>query len=237
MQDGQVVLRQDVTVSLDQDMIDLLVEVADTRGLILSAVLRTIISKFCSAYQSGTDWLVSPSGTGSAVADSGLSGDERDDLIHEILGRIARHDEMFSGLQERIALLESSQGITHSMVPGISVSPAVSPASLTTVLPSGQSLIAEVVDSESPVRGVFSEDALVKVRQPVQPIITSVDVSTVGKIEPDKDYSQTEAATLLKLSSSTLRNYAKSNKITSHKIGRYTVFKGRDLIRYLSSIR
>jgi excisionase family DNA binding protein len=94
-----------------------------------------------------------------------------------------------------------------------------------------------VIDCDAPQDTGVSDEALVKSREPVSPVFTSVDISTIGRISPTQVYSQTEAAALLGISISTIRKYVKERRIVSRKIGRSTVFQGQDLLAYSEQVR
>jgi excisionase family DNA binding protein len=231
-------MREDVTVSLSKDMIDEMVGIAELRGVTLSVLVRDILGGFCRAYRSGTDWTRSdpavslpPEGS-DAPAVAFVDGSDR---IETLVSRISAHDDLIAALQSRISALELySPAQPASVTPTFPVS---APAALQSKLTSGHSTIAAVIDCDSPGRGSVSDDALVKHREPVSPVFTSIDVTTMGRIDPQKPYSQTEAAVILRVSLSTLRKYVKSGKLPSHKVGRSAVFQGKDLISYLGRTR
>ena len=51
MQDGPVVIREDVTVSLDKDLINDLLGIAESREMTLSVLVREVLGSFCRAFQ------------------------------------------------------------------------------------------------------------------------------------------------------------------------------------------
>lgn len=233
MQDGPLPIREDVTVSLDKELIDRMVGIAEIRGITLSALVRDILGAFCRAYQAGSDWTKggsSPAVTTGSTAES-RSGIVSGEQLADILSRISRHDELISSLHQRVSVLELTDGI----VARIPVS--VDHPALQTTLASTPGGIAEVIDTDAPDPSGVSDEALVRIRKPISPVITSVDLNSMGRINPDQDYSMTEAAAQLGISASTIRKYVKDGRISARKIGRSSVFKGRDLITYLANNR
>jgi excisionase family DNA binding protein len=236
MQDGPLIEREDVTVSLDRELIGKIVGIAEIRGTTLSALVRDILGAYCRAYHAGSDWIRT---TPQSLRSSDLSasvGSESSGVtsLADVQAWLSRHDELFAVLEQRISFLELTDGVSSRSTP-VQVRPSIPLVMQTTLSPG--SAIAEVIDSEAPVIGDISDEALVKIRKPVSPVITSVDVSSIGRITPDQDYSLTEAAALLSISSSTIRKYVKDGRLASRKIGRNTVFKGQDLLFYLGQSR
>ena len=234
MQDSPLNLREDVTVSLDRELIEKIVGIAEIRGTTLSALVRDILGAFCRAYRSGSDWTRSfdqasaakiPPGTGMQPGGQ--------DQMTLVLSRLANHDAVIAALEERISLLELTDGVPGPRVQNTVAIHQPGPVALQTTFSPDPGKIAPVFDCDAPVAGDISDEALVKVRRPASPIITSIDINTIGRINQDQDYSLTEAAALLSISTSTIRKYTKEGRLNSRKIGRSSVFKGRDLLAYL----
>ena len=224
MQDGPLIQREDVTVSLDRDVIEHIVSIAEERGTTLSALVRDILGTFCQAYRSGTDW-TSPGGMLRPAEGLGTQpGGKGEETMAGVLSRLFSHDERLRSLEERMSTLELTDGVGWGRSGSSMISPAL-----------GQ--IAGVIDSDEPTPAGISEEALVKIGRPVSPIITSVDVNSIGKIRADQDYSQTEAAALLSISPSTIRKYVRDGKLSVRKVGRNNIFRGRDLLVYLQQSR
>ncbi|MFH0968790.1 MAG: helix-turn-helix domain-containing protein [Methanobacteriota archaeon] len=237
MQDSPVMIREDVTVSLDKELIDEMLGIAEIRGITLSTLVRDVLGAFCKVFRSGTDWTCSdlPLHQPVQIPISG-SVDPGADQIAFLTSRVTAHDEMITSLQSRIAAIESGTfaQFPHVQTPSFSMTP---PTGLHANISTNQNRISDVIDCDAPVQGGVSDDALVKLRDPVSPVFTSVDVSTIGRISPTQVYSQTEAAALLNISISTIRKYVKERKIASRKIGRSTVFQGQDLLAYSERMR
>jgi excisionase family DNA binding protein len=230
MQDGPVVIREDVTVSLDKDLINDLLGIAESRETTLSVLVREVLGSFCKMFQSGSDWtrdsLTRIETSLQFPVQINQSGQESFSLLES---RVNVHDTILADLQRRITLIEYAAG-TSSQIPGPS-----SPVStvLQTTLSQSAGQLSAVIDCDEPLVGSVSDEALVRVRKPVSPVMTSVDINSIGRINPEQVYSQTEAAALLHISISTVRKYVKEKRIGSQKIGRSTVFRGKDLLNYL----
>ncbi len=231
MQDAPVILREDVTVSLDTDLIHVLLGIAENREITLSVLVRDVLGSFCRAFQSGTDWTRDTSATQTGVSVPVTPGSE--DQISHLLTKVATHDQLIAALEQRLSQIESvslAATTTGFLVPAVSapLSPVHQPVAGDT---------GSVIDCDIPLQSSVSDDALVKVRLPVSPVMTSVDINSVGRINPQQMYSQTEAAALLSVSTTTLRKYIKEGRITSQKVGRSAVFTGRDLMVFLEGSR
>jgi len=234
MQDSPVMTREDVTVSLDKELIDEMLGIAEVRGITLSVLVRDVLGAFSRAFRSGSDWtrVPLPISNSDLLPTSGIV-EPGADQIASLISRVSAHDEMIAALQSRINRIES--GVPTP--PPIPSFPVTSPAGLSVKSSSGQSRISDVIDCDAPTHAGVSDDALVKVRSPVSPVFTSVDVSTLGRISPTQMYSQTEAAALLNISLSTIRKYVKEGRITGQKVGRSTVFQGQDLLLYTERMK
>ena len=112
-------------------------------------------------------------------------------------------------LQRRLSVLEYNTGISHTAPQYVTPEPAALQATLS---PASNPLAA-VIDCDTPLAGSVSDDALVKIRKPIPPVMTSIDTNSIGRINPEQVYSQTEAAALLHLSISTIRKYVKEQRI------------------------
>ncbi len=228
MQDGPVIIREDVTVSLDKDLISDLLGIAESREMTLSVLVRDVLGSFCKAFHAGSDW--------TAAAPTAISAPEmQPDLSRQgtfslLESRVSGHDALLADLQKRLLVLEYNAGVS---ITAPQFAPSEAAAALHAVSP-GQSNLAAVIDSDQALAGSVSDDALVRIRKPIAPVMTSVDTNSIGRIIPDQVYSQTEAAALLHLSISTLRKYVKEQRIGFQKIGRSTVYRGQDLLTYLA---
>jgi excisionase family DNA binding protein len=233
MQDSPVITREDVTVSLDKELIDEILGIAEVREITLSVLVRDVLGAFCRAFRSGSDWTRAD----LPVRENPIIPVEPgSDQMALLVSRLTAHEEMIAALESRVAFIESVGSIQSPHVQAPSF-PVTAPAGLQVNLPPGQSRISDVIDCDDPMQGGVSDEALVKIRDPISPVITSVDVSAIGRINPTQIYSQTEAAALLNISLSTMRKYVKEGKIVSRKVGRSHMFQGRDLIAYNERIR
>jgi excisionase family DNA binding protein len=238
MQENPITMREDVTVSLNKDLIDTLLGIAEVRGMTLSVLVRDILGVFCQAFESGTDWTryekpVSDQ-TDSILPRATEKPDENQ--INDIISRLQAHGAMISALQNRVLLLESQSAASS---PELSVIPPVEHNQPGPVFTPGygtnENRIPVVIDSDALSQNRVSDEALVKSRPPVSPIITSVDVSGIGRIIPEKPYTQTEAAVLLRISLAKFRKYVKDGRIPSQKVGRTIICQGKDLIAFQTS--
>lgn len=227
MQDSPGLMREDVTVSLNRDLIDVMLGIAEVRGITLSVLIRDILRAFCQAYNTGSDWTQPDVGRPQQILPSSGIGEDQDQ-IPVILSRIAAHDEMIAALVSRIAALESGSVSARDdqIQPMAAAFPAVSGPGIM----SGQNQASAVIDCDSPLVSTVSDDALVRIRPPVSPVITSVDLTSIGRIDPQRSYSQTEAAALLGISLSTIRKHVREGRILSQKVGRSIIFQGKDLL-------
>ncbi|PWR73015.1 helix-turn-helix domain-containing protein [Methanospirillum lacunae] len=231
MQDGPVVIREDVTVSLDKDLINDLLGIAESREMTLSVLVREVLGSFCRAFHAGSDWTtVSPVGSSFSPDLVQLTDAVGEGSVSQLESRVTAHDLLFADLQRRLSVLEYNAGI--SRIAPQHATPE--PATLQATLSPGSNPLAAVIDCDTPLAGSVSDDALVKIRKPIPPVMTSIDTNSIGRINPEQVYSQTEAAALLHLSISTIRKYVKEQRIGFQKIGRSTVFRGQDLLNYLA---
>lgn len=235
MQDGPVILREDVTVSLDKDLINELLGIAETRETTLSVLVREVLGSFCRAFHAGSDWTHQEGAPLPDTIDLAMVTAEKGGLepISLLEQRITHHDSLLADLQRRMILLESGSAVPIHTPAFLSPSQAA----LQTTLSQASDKLSAVIDCDEPVAGSVFDEALVKIRKPVSPVMTSVDINSIGRINPQQVYSQTEAAALLNISTSTIRKYVKEGRIGSRKIGRSTVFHGQDLLNYLGQLR
>lgn len=234
MVDGPVIVRDDVTVSLDRDLINELLGIAEARKITLSVLVREILGSFSRAFRSGTDWTPGSDIVVQPVLPvlPPITGESTEqDHVLRLESRIANHDALLADLQRRILLLESNSAVSYPIIS------SPSQQGMQTTLPSAPGRLSAVIDCDEPLAGSVSDEALVRARKPVSPVMTSVDINSIGRIIPEQVYSQTEAAALLNVSTSTIRKYVKESRIGSQKIGRSTVFRGQDLLTYLAQTR
>lgn len=217
-------MRKDLTISLDEEHINELLEVAEKQNITLSALIRTIVASYLQAVRDGR----------APVLSGILSGDENETLAADsslLSQTVAYHGKLIDELQKRVAFLEGGlkkpgvQTFPSSHIPDIMTltSPALGIASGT-----------GVIDTDlRPVSGL-SNEALVKM--PLQPIAPVMDAMEMGsmKIHPEKEYSQTEAAVALRVSVSTMRKYIKDKKIPARKVGRSWLIQGANILSFNS---
>lgn len=217
-------MRKDLTISLDEEHINELLEVAEKQNITLSALIRTIVASYLQAVRDGR----------APVLPGILSGDENETLVADsslLSQTVAYHGKLIDELQKRVAFLEGGlkkpglQTFPSSHIPDIMAltSPALGIASGT-----------GVIDTDlRPVSGL-SDEALVKI--PLQPIAPVMDAMEMGsmKIHPEKEYSQTEAAVALRVSVSTMRKYIKEKKIPARKVGRSWLIQGANILSFNS---
>ena len=220
-------MRKDLTISLDEEYINALLEIAEKQNSTFSALIRDIISSYIQAVSNGLiptflDLTESREATAKTVSSS-----------HNLSDTIARHAVLIEDLQRRVSLLEGRatpspihQQISQNIPDLIALtSPAPIPPS-----PGG------IIDSDNPPMGNIAEEALVKVqRQPVAPVIDVADMYST-KITDDKEYTQTEAAVALGVSVSTMRKYIKDKKISARKVGRSWLIYGRDIRAFKAGV-
>lgn len=237
MEDNPIHLREDVTVSLRKDLIDTLLGIAEVREITLSVLFRDILSSFCTAYHNGTDWTLPDPLSGTESTPEIKTGKDTYSFtrITDILSRLEAHGAMITSLQSRVSLLEfqPSAALVNPLQNPLSNGISQSGYTLSTVGNMNQQ--PALIDGDSQHQGSVSDEALVKVRPPVSPIITSIDMSSIGRINPDRSYTQTEAAVLLSISLTKLRKCMKEGTIPSQKVGRSIIFKGNDLLLYQQS--
>ncbi|WP_214034734.1 helix-turn-helix domain-containing protein, partial [Methanospirillum sp.] len=223
-------MRKDLTISLEEECINALLEIAENKRSTLSALIRDIFSSYIQAVTNGK------------VPDfsdlAAFTGETADDLESSagLLGTVARHGALIAELERRVSQLEGRSAIpdiqpiqpvqpqTFMPAPGFT---AVTSPVAAAVMP----LSAGIIDSDIPLVGNLSEEALVKVRQPVAPVMDAMEMGSI-RIVAEKEYSQTEAAVALGVSVSTIRRYVKEKKIPARKVGRAWLIYGRDILAY-----
>jgi len=217
-------MRKDLTISLDEEQIDELLNIAENQNTTLSALIRDIISTFVQAVHQGVtpsfqDVMVPAGPADSSSSSQGLTV------------TVARHGALIAELERRVSQLEGTAqkpGYPSLLTPGM---PDI--MALTSPVPS-LPLSNMVIDSDLSPAGNLAEEALVKVRsQPVAPVMDAMEMGSM-KVRPDKEYSQTEAAVALGVSVSTVRKYIKDTKIPARKVGRSWLIHGRDILTFQS---
>jgi len=213
-----------LTISLDEEQIDELLNIAENQNTTLSALIRDIISTFVQAVHQGVtpsfqDVMVPAGPADSSSSSQGLTV------------TVARHGALIAELERRVSQLEGTAqkpGYPSLLTPGM---PDI--MALTSPVPS-LPLSNMVIDSDLSPAGNLAEEALVKVRsQPVAPVMDAMEMGSM-KVRPDKEYSQTEAAVALGVSVSTVRKYIKDTKIPARKVGRSWLIHGRDILTFQS---
>lgn len=219
-------MRKDLTISLDEEHIDELLNVAETQNITLSALIRDIVSLYVQAILQGK----SPSFHDLVTIPGGQTGIPSCPPALSVT--IAQHGALIAELERRVALLE---GNTHKSVFQTVLTPTLPDIiDLTSPVPSFP-VANTVIDSDLPSAGNLSEEALVKVqRQPVAPVMDAMEMGSM-KVRPDKEYTQTEAAVALGVSVSTMRKYIKDKKLPARKIGRSWLIHGRDILAHQSN--
>ena len=219
-------MRKDLTISLDEEYIRALLEIAENQKSTLSALIRDIISSYIQAVTRGA----SPDFQDSTIAAAGAAGFLP--ASTDLSGTVARHAALIAELERRVGLLEG-RALSSPLQPQKSLF-APDLMALTSPVP-GMSPLAGVIDSDMPPVGSLAEEALVKVQmQPVAPVMDAMEMGSM-KIRPDKEYSQTEAAVALGISVTTMRKYIKEKKLPARKVGRSWLIHGRDILTYKAS--
>ncbi len=70
---------------------------------------------------------------------------------------------------------------------------------------------------------------------PLMPVIEAVDYHALANLDADKEYSQTEAAVILGVTTKMIRRIAKDGRLSSRKSGRTLFFFGRDIKAYIDA--
>ncbi|NLL10054.1 MAG: helix-turn-helix domain-containing protein [Methanomicrobiales archaeon] len=220
-------MRKDLTISLEEECINALLEIAENKRSTLSALIRDIFSSYIQAVTKGK------------VPDfsdlAAFTGETADDLESSVRlsGTVARHGVLIAELERRVSLLEGRSAIPdiqpvqpQTFIPAPGFTAVTSPVAAA-VMP----LSAGIIDSDIPLVGNLSEEALVKARQPVAPVMDAMEMGSI-RIVAEKEYSQTEAAVALGVSVSTIRRYVKEKKIPARKVGRAWLIYGKDILAY-----
>jgi excisionase family DNA binding protein len=218
-------VRKDITISLNEEQINELLEIAETQKTTLSALIREIISSYFKPL-TPSQQLILPVSPSSSKTES----DKKTESSLEEL--IEKHNVSIASLESRVSDLEA---LLHTKRPDFIVplkNQGVSTEEKSSVTSSMQ--VNGIIDSELPDDGKLSEEALVKFhRPPVLPVMDAMEMGSM-KISPDRDYSQTEAAVALNVSVSTMRRYIKEKRIDARKVGRSWLVHGRDILSFLS---
>jgi len=214
-------VRKDITISLDEEQIDELLEIAETRMITFSSLIREIITSFLRQSDTDKQLELPVYSTDTETKESDTGG---------LAEQVAGHDASIIRLETRVSVLEKflnvripENGFTPDnsfgiRVPDIQAAPSLS----------------SVIDCDLSNGGQISDEALVKVQSsPVLPVMDAMEMGSM-RIRPDKDYSQTEAAVALNVSVSTMRKYIKEKRIDARKVGRSWLVHGRDILNYLS---
>lgn len=69
----------------------------------------------------------------------------------------------------------------------------------------------------------------------LHPVIEAVDYHELANLDDEKEYSQTEAAVILGVTTKMIRRLAKDEEIQSRKSGRTLLFYGKDLKTYINA--
>ena len=216
--------RKDITISLDEEQIDKLLEIAETRNTTLSAFIREIIASFLIPSDRQQLHLVD-------FSPDELIGQEKPEFRSTLAKILTRHGDSINKLEARLSVME---GYLHLDSPEI-----VSPPDIRSVRAESSFYHAHqassVIDCDLPSQGGLSDEALVKIhRSPVLPVMDAIEMGSF-KISPNKDYSQTEAAVALNVSVSTMRKYIKERRIDARKVGRSWLVHGYDILAFLEN--
>ncbi|WP_204223018.1 helix-turn-helix domain-containing protein [Methanospirillum hungatei] len=215
-------MRKDLTISLDEEYINALLEIAENQKSTLSALIRDIFSSYIQAVTRGD----TPDFKDLTNAEGEVAGVLT--VSTDLSGTVARHAALIADLERRVGLLE---GRTLNS-PYQPQKPMFAPDLMALTSPVGISSSAGVIDSDMPPVGNLAEEALVKVQmQPVAPVMDAMEMGSM-KIRTDKEYSQTEAAVALGISVTTMRKYIKEKKIAARKVGRSWLIHGRDILAH-----
>ncbi len=225
---GIRMVRKELTISLDEDLIDEMVEIAENRSLTLSTLLRDVIASFCRSYRSGTDWTLHgpgihhPGETPAAGAPLLFGPDH-------VAQQLVQHERHIAELYERVGRLEQGSPVAGT--------PRVAQVSLFSPAPAGSPVTPDgVIDSEEFTGSGLSDEALVKIpKHPVLPVIDAVEYGGSRTVREEKEYTLTEAAAILGLSSGTLRKYVKENRISGRKVSRAWFIPGREILAFLAT--
>lgn len=218
-------MRKELTISLDEQNLNELLEIAETRNITLSALIRSIISSYVQAAKEGTAPALDALSVPGEDEPAGAAG------VPDLARTVARHGVVIADLEKRLALLEigvkrpSGQMVLGTTAPDLMdlTSPALARP-------------GDVIDTDLPPVHTLADEALVKVaRQPVAPVMDAMEMGSM-KISQDKEYSQTEAAVALGVSVSTMRKYIKDRRLPARKVGRSWLIQGKDIIRFQSGL-
>lgn len=210
-------VRKDLTVSLEEEQIDELLEIAESQQITLSALIRDIVSSYFRS--SGRE--IHPR-TGIHANAVPVIGGSPGALVETV----ARHDAVIAELQRRVAVLESGHKKTAYQAV---IQPAV-PDLMALTSPAPETGKGEVIDCDLPPCNTLADEALVKVpKQPVLPVMDAMEMGSM-KIRAEKEYTQTEAAVALGISVSTMRKHIKEGKMPARKVGRSWLIHGSDII-------
>jgi hypothetical protein len=213
-------VRNDLTISLEEELIAQLLDIAEKHKVTLSSLIREIITSYISGDQPQI-----------RTEEEVISTQTTPDLISlkkaldRALERLAAHQRLIDDCLTRITTLEGSSG-TRSI-----------PAPVHQAHPSDtQGTDSAVIDTDATFRsGPLSEDALVKRSpRPSAPVMTAVEYGSSASIEDLREYSLTETAVFLMLSSGTVRKYVKEQKIPARRIGRAWFFLGKDIKAFMN---
>jgi len=218
-------MRKDLTLSLEEEHINELLEIAEKQNTTLSALIRTIVSSYLATVRQGTapvfpETLTIPEDGGE------ISG------VMLLSQTVTKQGGLIAELQRRVTILEGTihKSAAVQTVLGTSVSDIMSLTS-----PVLMSADAGVIDTDLPSVAGLSDDALVKVqRRPVAPVMDAMEMGSMT-IRVDKEYSQTEASVALGISVSTMRKYIKEKKIPARKVGRSWLIHGKDILSFRSN--
>lgn len=217
-------MRKDLTISLEDNHINELLEIAEKQNITLSALIRTIIASYLQSIREGTT-LVKP--------DLLVYSEEEGDVAGSptLSQTVVQHGNLIVDLQRRVTLLEGYLNKSGVQMSGVSVSDLMA---LTSPV-SNVTTVSGVIDTDLPQFSGLSDEALVKVpRQPVAPVMDAMEMGSM-KVRVDKEYSQTEAAVALGVSVSTMRKYLKDKKIPARKVGRSWLIHGKDILSFQSN--
>lgn len=225
---GIRMVRKELTISLDEDLIEEMVEIAESRSLTLSTLLRDVIGSFCRSYRTGTDWTLHGTGI-HRQGDTPATGVPLPIEPDHLAQRLDQHEQRIAELFHRVTRLEQDSPLSGT--PRATQVPLFPPADAD--LPGER-----VIDSDEFTRSGLSDEALVKIpKHPVLPVIDAVEYGGSRTVREEKEYTLTEAAAILGLSSGTLRKYVKENRISGRKVSRAWFIPGREILAFLASQR
>ncbi|MBN1167987.1 MAG: helix-turn-helix domain-containing protein [Methanospirillaceae archaeon] len=249
-------------IDLSSDDHELLLSIAKRRTISLDDLIREMIHSYLGTFRSEEQqllWALScmrhiMTGTGDSQGyplDKGKVSEDTESLhsvIHDLQKELKRTKQQFG--EWRAEFEQQYQGLSKKPVTDELKAPEKRDESekISSVTTETQSANTISRESNQPVQDKKPSQEEGEKSNPsagnepeeddadsLMPVIEAVDYHALANLDDDKEYSQTEAAVILGVTTKMIRRIAKDGSLSSRKSGRTLFFFGRDIKAYIDA--